>query len=162
MPNAIFLILSSCNNLGWGITQMDLKSSGFSPKTSLRTELEVIEEGNSMTRNNVRTPMASISEPRWGTFQAINLLVLKIWNKLLRLDTQPLFTSAWPLPHMWVKLLGLTTSHLHSIHTMIKPAHFLTNTTVPHCRQIQGLWHKASNKSRLIKEKQNSVILWGL
>lgn len=57
---------------------MDLKSSGFSPKTSLRTELEVIEEGNSMTRNNVRTPMANISEPRWGTFQAINLLVLKI------------------------------------------------------------------------------------
>lgn len=100
MPNAILLILSSCNNLGWGITQMDFKSSGFSPEKSLRTELEAIEEGNSMTRNNVRTPTANISEPRWGTFQAIHLLVLKIWNKLLRLDTQPLSTSAWSLPHM--------------------------------------------------------------
>ena len=42
-----------------------------------------------MTRNNVRIPTANISDPRWGTFQAINLLVLKIWNKLLRLDKHP-------------------------------------------------------------------------
>ena len=117
MPNAIFLVLSSCNTLGWGITQMDLKSSGFSPRKSQEQNWRRQRTGTQWLEIMSEFPTANISEPWWGTFQHINLLVLTIWNKLLRLDIQTLSTTAWSLPYMWVKFLGLTTSHLHSLYT---------------------------------------------